>query len=95
MTPLITTRTILVSALFRRFGSTIQFLKMFNQAVLSREAGYRQSQAIFFPKEKDMDIIMNVDEINSQIVYYHCFQYELIFSIILVNRNYMLVCHLR
>ena len=57
MTPLKMTRTMLVSALCRQFGSTIQFFLISNQAVLSREAGYRQkydrqSQAIFFPKRK-------------------------------------------
>jgi len=42
MTPLKTTRTMLVSALFRQFGSTIQFFLISNQAVLSIEAGYCQ-----------------------------------------------------
>jgi hypothetical protein len=37
----------------KQFDSIIQFFLISNQAVLSREAGYRQkSQAIFFPKRK-------------------------------------------
>ena len=82
MTPLKMTRTMLVSALCRQFGSTIQFFLISNQAVLSGEVGYRQKiyvymivnrRLFFFQKEKDMDIIMNVDTTNSQIVYYHYF----------------------
>ena len=46
-------------------------------------------------KEKDMKIIMNVDTINSQIVYYSFFRYGLIFSFILVDLNCMFICHLR
>jgi hypothetical protein len=42
MTQLKTTRAMLVSALCRQFGSTIQFFLISNQAVLSGEAGYRQ-----------------------------------------------------
>jgi hypothetical protein len=46
-------------------------------------------------KEKDMKIITKVDAINSHIVYYIFFRYGLIFSFILVDLNFMFVCHLR